>query len=632
MVPPGIGPAAVNAGCSRPVTLVGHHHGGVVAPAVTVQDIGIAVEARFQVLEVFRHVADASLIRIGAEAVPGLLEGSVVAAEIQPVLFSGEGKTIGSRVAGVLEVVLAEFLGGSHVQRPGVHVGNLSHRVLKNLSAGVRGEELVFLRNLQMAYQGILQLPDNGVRFVVFHGGPKADQGAFRPDFQPEGKGLPVHAVVVQEDGVGNLPYKGRFIGPGNLDFFLLRGVVIQAPEGLAAGVVVSPEGKLLKAALRVNFYLGLFQLAAVPQHEAADVVVEGVVPGFRRGGQLGEGIGARVEGDGFLSVETGILEFLHVMAHAVLEGVHIGPGEGELSGTVRSHHAFLHFVQYCGILEFQLHAAHVGLPDGGDSLGKGMALTGLVVPVPVGLHPGLVYPQVFPVFVAGAHVIGNPVEALSGGMAILSQGGGNHLPVLVAAVDVDVVGKVNLFRSNVEAGKFQILGIQFLEHGPCAVDVPVQGLETVLRIGKIQPVTPVGGGGGFVGEVLEHDGIRNADDYAPFPGRCADASGHLRAGLVQFLYTAFRPQPEVQLILPDFLVGAFSGPQDKGFVMHPVAAFQEEEGLEQPMLGAVGGLPAHMGGKTGGVPVMGRAVPVSHQRKVLEGAGLLGFGLTCKG
>ncbi len=337
----------------------------------------------------------------------------------------------------------------------------------------MRGEELVILRNPEVADQGILQFPDDGVRLVVLKGDSEAYQGAFRPHFQMQGECLSAHMVVVQEYRVGNLPHDGCFIGSGNFDFFLLRCVVIQAPEGLATGIVASSESEFLQTALRVNFYLGLFQLAAVSQHEAADVVVEGMVPGFRRSGQLGKGVGARVEGDGFLSVETGILEFLHVMAHAVLEGVHIGPGEGELSGTVRSHHAFLHFVQYCGILEFQLHAAHVGLPDGGDSLGKGMALTGLVVPVPVGLHPGLVYPQVFPVFVAGAHVIGNPVEALSGGMAILSQGGGNHLPVLVAAVDVDVVGKVNLFRSNVEAGKLQILGIQFLEHGPCAVDVP---------------------------------------------------------------------------------------------------------------------------------------------------------------
>ncbi len=60
-------------------------------------------------------MADASLIRVGAKAVPGLLEGRVVAAEVKPVLLSGEGEAVGSRVAGVLEVVLAEFLGGSHV-------------------------------------------------------------------------------------------------------------------------------------------------------------------------------------------------------------------------------------------------------------------------------------------------------------------------------------------------------------------------------------------------------------------------------------------------------------------------------------------------------------------------------------
>ena len=177
---------------------------------------------------------------------------------------------------------------------------------------------------------------------------------------------------------------------------------------------------------------------------------------------------------------------------------------------------AGLHLVCHRAVLELQFHT-HSIFFYGIDCLAEWVLLRSLVVPVPVGLHPGLVYAKVFPVFVPGPHIVGNPVESLSGIVAVCTQRRGNLVPVLVAAVYIYVVRQVDFFRSDVESGQLKISGRNGSEHLPGAVYVPVEGLQAVLHGGKVEPVSPISCRGLLVGEVLEHYCVGNADDDSPF-------------------------------------------------------------------------------------------------------------------
>ena len=169
VVPPCIGPAAVNAGSLGPVSGVWHHYAGIIAPSIAAHRVGVAVKARFKVLEVFRHMAYCPFIGICAEPVPGLLEGGVMGAEVQAVLIPDERKAVGGGVAGILEVHLAELLGGSHVERPCIHVGYLPNGVLMYLPSGVGCEKPVSFRQLQFPYKRILEFADYSVGLIVLH-------------------------------------------------------------------------------------------------------------------------------------------------------------------------------------------------------------------------------------------------------------------------------------------------------------------------------------------------------------------------------------------------------------------------------------------------------------------------------
>ena len=187
-------------------------------------------------------------------------------------------------------------------------------------------------------------------------------------------------------------------------------------------------------------------QSALVAQNETAYVVIELTVFRYRGGGKLGKRIASAVQGDGSFAVEAGIFEFLHVAANPVLQGGHVIGRENKTPSAVGAHLSAIHFVGYARVFELQFHAAHIGLLDGGNGLVKWVCPFFMKVPVPVGLHPGLVDAQLLPVFVSRSHVIGNPVQALACRMAILAKRRGNHVPVLVAAVYVYVVREVDFF------------------------------------------------------------------------------------------------------------------------------------------------------------------------------------------
>ena len=226
-MPPGVGPFSVDAGGLCPVSLIGHHYAGIIGPAVPAHGVWIAVEARFQVLEIFSYVAYATLIRIGAESMPGLLQGCVVAPKIEAVLFSHKGKAVGGGVAGILEVQLAEFLGRGHIESPCVHVGDLPHGIVKDLASGMGGEEFVIGGDLHMADKGVLQLPYDCVGLVVLEGCPKADLPSFFPDAQVQAERFAPKCAVIYPDGISFLTYHRLFTQGRNLYLFLVRGIVV---------------------------------------------------------------------------------------------------------------------------------------------------------------------------------------------------------------------------------------------------------------------------------------------------------------------------------------------------------------------------------------------------------------------
>ena len=163
-------------------------------------------------------------------------------------------------------------------------------------------------------------------------------------------------------------------------------------------------------------------------------------------------------------------------MAYAVLQGRDIGCIENEFPVPVGAFASVCHLRGHTGILQLQFHT-HAVFPDGCQRFVKRMASFLFEVPIPVGLHPGLVDSQFLPVLITGPHVIGNPVQTLSSGMAMGGQGRSNFLPVLVLAIYIYIVGQVNLFGGDIKAGELQMLRIQGFEHFPCTVHVPVQRL-----------------------------------------------------------------------------------------------------------------------------------------------------------
>ena len=260
------------------------------------------------------------------------------------------------------------------------------------------------------------------------------------------------------------------------------------------------------------------------------------------------------------------------------------------------------------------------------------MALAVLEVPVPVGLHPGLVDSELFPVFVARGQVVGNPVEFLALRVATLGQRWGYVLPILVAAVDVDIIGEVDLFGSNVEAVEFHIPAVQAGKTAANLIHVPVKGLEPVFDLCKVEAVAPVDGRGVLVGEPLEHDGVGQADYNFALSRRIADSSGGLGAGGFQRSDSAVFTQPEVQLMLPFRFCGRKAGGgDDKVPACLAVLPFEEDEGLEQPVFAAVGGRPANVGPETLCIPSVGFAVGVTYEVGVAQRFGCVGRRVTAQ-
>ena len=182
------------------------------------------------------------LVRIGAEPVPGLLEREVVGTEIKAVSLPGEGEAVGRRIPGILQVVLAELLGGGHIEGARVHVGDLADGVVEDLATGVRGEQPVAFRKRQVAYERVLQFADDGMRLLVL----QMDREAHLPVLQGNRQVQPHiqrvrpgnERMVVDEDSVLRGVHERQLFLSRHLNLLLFQRVVIQSPQPAAPGIV----------------------------------------------------------------------------------------------------------------------------------------------------------------------------------------------------------------------------------------------------------------------------------------------------------------------------------------------------------------------------------------------------------
>ena len=244
LLPPGVGPGAVDVCGLGPAAAVRDQDGAVVGPDVSATGIRIAVEAGLQPSEILPapRTALLSLTGISSQSVPGLLQRSVVAAEIQAFSVSDEGKTVGGRVARVLQIELPELLRRCHIKGPGRNVGDRLLRVVEQLSAGMGGQQPEAFRQGQVSHERILQFAHDGVRLPVFHAGGEAQPAFLQRHSQLQAHlqrvSLADQPVIGDPDHAGLRRDRRLLGGRRHFDFLSFQGVVIQAPESLPAGIV----------------------------------------------------------------------------------------------------------------------------------------------------------------------------------------------------------------------------------------------------------------------------------------------------------------------------------------------------------------------------------------------------------
>ena len=165
---------------------------------------------------------------------PGLLQGGIVAAEIQAFRFADEGETVGRRVAWVLQLVLTELLRRRLVDQTGRDVGDGLLRVVEKLAAGMGGQQLVTLGQIEVAHQGIVEFAHDGMRLAVFQPGGETELPVLERDaeVQADVQRVPVAVQFIIVDSDHSVRHADRrcLVGCPYFDLLALRRVVIQAP------------------------------------------------------------------------------------------------------------------------------------------------------------------------------------------------------------------------------------------------------------------------------------------------------------------------------------------------------------------------------------------------------------------
>ena len=235
--PPAVHPLAVDVRRLVPAATVRRHHIGLAGPALPAEAVRILEKAEFQAIEL------AGLALVGPQTVPGVLESSVVAAEIQALLPSEEAEAVHKDLGPVFHVLLTEelfrFLVWGRVQ-----LAEQLLRIVIETAAGLGSVELVVLREHRPVKQRIMQLAYDAVRFIVGHAAAEAQLVILENHGQIEGESdffAPDHErVVAYEYAVAlNADVRGLILG-ADLNLLLGRAIIVESPEQATRGIVVT--------------------------------------------------------------------------------------------------------------------------------------------------------------------------------------------------------------------------------------------------------------------------------------------------------------------------------------------------------------------------------------------------------
>ena len=167
-----------------------------------------------------------------------------MASEIQTVCLSYERVAVGSRMARVLEVILAEVLVRLHIEGLGIHVHDEIDCIIMKLTACMSCEELMSLRNVHVTYERILKFTDDGARLVVGNSGSEAYRAVLKGysecDVHLEGLAT-VHEVgVCNGDHITLLRHCRGVFSAVDLHLLLFMSVVEDSPQTCACSVVMA--------------------------------------------------------------------------------------------------------------------------------------------------------------------------------------------------------------------------------------------------------------------------------------------------------------------------------------------------------------------------------------------------------
>ena len=141
-----------------------------------------------------------------------------------------------------MKVVLAELLRRGHIECTRANVGNGAHRIVEDLPSGVGGEQLVPLRQLQVADERVLKFADYCVRLVVLYRRAEAHQRAFSPDLQNQLESHAAQSVVGEPQCIFLACDHRLAVGAAYFNLLTLRSIIIESPEGRSSGIVAPVE------------------------------------------------------------------------------------------------------------------------------------------------------------------------------------------------------------------------------------------------------------------------------------------------------------------------------------------------------------------------------------------------------
>ena len=179
---------------------------------------------------------------VGAQPVPGILEGIVMGAEIQALVGPEQAEAVHEHLGAVLDVALAEKLLRTLVRRGLDRIDGLL-RVVEQHAARLRRVQFMVRRQMRAVHQRVMELTDDGMGLVVLQPGTETDFVRLQGDRE----GHPhVQFPPMRTEGTvsqGNDPAVRRHLRPllraEDLNLLFIRGVVVETPQQRPSGIVL---------------------------------------------------------------------------------------------------------------------------------------------------------------------------------------------------------------------------------------------------------------------------------------------------------------------------------------------------------------------------------------------------------